>query len=166
MRILNNFAQAMAMSNPLKRSEPDGADSGGTWCGRFEGTPAAIAHPTLGPGGLCGEQVPVWLHDHPPDVLGVIQGLLLAHIPEGGYCVPLDRLGLRRLARDPTRFALLLVDPAGSIGRVSSPFGGYSVAGVGHGLRAASSAQMKASKRRPGDAYRPCSPGSSNNSPT
>lgn len=135
MRILNNFARAMAMSNPLERSEPDGPDSGGTWCDRFEGTPAAIAHPTLGPGGLCGEQVPVWLHD-PPDVLGVIQGLLLAHIPEGGYCVLLDRSGLRRLARDPTRFALVLVDSVGGIGRMSSPLGGCSVAGVGHGLHA------------------------------
>jgi hypothetical protein len=127
----------MTMPEQPFSGDRDGTGAGANWCDHLDSLPAAIVLPVLGMlGGLCGEQVPVWLHDHPPDALGAIQSLRLAHIPEGGYCRLLDRLDLRRLARDPTRFALVLVDPVGGIGRVSSPFSGCSVAGVGHGLRA------------------------------
>ena len=78
----------------------------------FEATPTAVALPLLGIlGGVCGEPVSVWLRDHPPDVVGAVQRLLVRAVPKGKVCEIFGRSDLQTLAREPGRFLLALIDP-------------------------------------------------------
>jgi len=82
------------------------------WCDRFELAPIAVALPMLGIlGGICGEPVSVWLRDFPPDVVGAIQRLLVRHLPGDQICEIFGRSDLQRLAREPGRYLLALIDP-------------------------------------------------------